>query len=158
MIKLKIIFICLGNYCRSPMAEAIFNHIAQKEGTSDRFEVSSAGTKNWDVGLPPDYRTRNILAEHKIYLDPDKRAQLITDQEIHQADYLIAMTKRIANDLGNRSNVFLLMDFVKNATSNDIPDPYPTDTFPQAFQMIEQGIKAFYAYLIDTQKNSAVAK
>lgn len=147
MDKIKIIFVCLGNYCRSPMAEAIFKDLARSDGTLNRFEVSSAGTKDWDVGLRPDYRTRQILADHGIPLDPGKRAQQINAKELKTADYLVVMSERVAKELGNPDNVFLLLDFVDETDDKDIPDPYPTDTFPEAYELINNGVSAFYNYL-----------
>lgn len=131
------------------MAEAIFKDIARRDGTLELFGVSSAGTKNWDIGLQPDFRARQVLAEANITLDPGKRAQMISDLQRQDADYVIAMTERIAQELGEHENVFLLMDFVEDAPMRDIPDPYPTDTFPEAFQLINCGVKSFYAYLKD---------
>ena len=145
--KIKIIFICLGNYCRSPMAEAIFKDLAHRDGTLAHFDVSSAGTKDWDVGLRPDYRTRQILVDHEIPLDPGKRAQMISESEINKADYLIAMSVRVAKELGYKDNVYLLLDFVDEIDDKDIPDPYPTDTFSEAFELIHLGVQALYKYL-----------
>ncbi len=140
-------FVCLGNYCRSPMAEAILKTLARRGGHLHQLDISSAGTRAWDLGLRPDHRTQRLLNQHNYLLDPEKRAQLITLQDIEAADYLIAMSQRVADELGGGENVQLLMDFVKGAEVKDIPDPYPTDTFPQAFVLIEKGVKAFYAYL-----------
>lgn len=147
MDKIKIVFVCLGNYCRSPMAEAIFNRLAEADSHANDFLVSSAGTKDWDIGLRPDHRAKDILEKNGYPLSPEKRAQMITKKQIQEADYVIAMTKSIADELGNGENVHLLLDFSTNITSKDIPDPYPTNTFPQAFHQIEEGVKAFYAYL-----------
>lgn len=148
MDRIKIIFVCLGNYCRSPMAEAIFNTQAEANGCADLFQVSSAGTKDWDIGLRPDPRAQRLLGEHGYPLSPNKRAQMITRDEIRQADYVIAMTERVADELGSGENVSLLLDYAADMPTKDIPDPYPTDTFPEAFDLIEHGVRAFYAYLI----------
>jgi len=148
MDQIKVIFVCLGNYCRSPMAEAIFNAQAEADGCAHLFQVSSAGTKDWDIGLRPDARTHNLLEDHGYPLSPHKRAQMITQKEIHHADYLIAMTRRVANELGGGENVSLLLDFAEDMPVKNIPDPYPTDTFPEAFSLIERGVRAFYAFLI----------
>lgn len=148
--KIEIVFVCLGNYCRSPMAEAIFNKLAEEDGLSSQFSTSSAGTKNWDIGLRPDQRTLALLEENNYPLSNEKRAQMITKEEIRDADYLIAMTQRIADELGNGENVHLLLDFSGTMPLKDIPDPYPTNTFPQAFSLIEKGVKDFYAYLKQT--------
>jgi protein-tyrosine phosphatase len=147
MNKIKLIFVCLGNYCRSPMAEAIFKNLALRDGNLDHFDVSSAGTKNWDVGLRPDYRTLQILSDHNISLDPGKRAQMITEKDKQNADYIIAMSERVENDLGSQNNIYLLLDFVDSIDDKNIPDPYPTDTFPEAFESIHQGVEAFYEYI-----------
>ncbi len=147
MSKIQIIFVCLGNYCRSPMAEAIFKELARSDGLLNHFEVLSRGTKNWDVGFRPDHRALQILKNHHYPLEKTKRAQQITPQEIHQADYLIAMSQRVADELGHPENTHLLMAFVEDAESLDIPDPYPTDTFLESFLLIEQGVKDFYKTL-----------
>ena len=129
------------------MAEAIFKHLAARDGLQTNVEVSSAGTKDWDVGLPPDPRTRKLLSKHGYPLDPGKRARKITQTEIDDADFLVVMSKRIAQELNSPQNVVLLMDFTENSKGMDIPDPYPTDSFPQAFQMILEGVNALYDHL-----------
>ena len=129
------------------MAEAIFNELALRDGTLHRFQVSSAGTKDWDVGSRPDYRTEQILHEHNYPLDPNKRARQITESDINDADFLIAMSQRVASELGERENMSLLMDFVEGCHGVDVPDPYPTNTFLQAFDMILRGVGALYDFL-----------
>ena len=147
MSKIKIIFVCLGNYCRSPMAEAIFKEHARSEGVLDHFDIMSRGTNDWDIVLRPDPRTQRILKLHHYPLDETKRAEKITPHEIQIADYLIAMSQRVADELAHEENTHLLMSFVENPKSLDIPDPYPSDTFPEAFILIEQGVKAFLKIL-----------
>lgn len=147
MDKIKIIFVCLANYCRSPMAEGVFTTLVARDGYETAFEISSAGTKDWDVGLRPDSRGLRLLAQHGYHLIPYKRAQMITADEIRDSDYVIAMSQRVADELGNGENVHLLLDFVPDLPTKDIPDPYPNDTFPEAFNLIKHGVKAFYASL-----------
>ncbi len=142
--KLKIVFVCLGNYCRSPMAEAIFKHLAHEDDILDQFDISSAGTKDWDIGMRPDRRSQRLLQNNGYPLDPDKRARQITPDEIKEADYLIAMSESVAEELRDGKNVFLLMNFDEKTDVKNIPDPYPSNSFPQAFALIEQGTKAFY--------------
>ena len=72
---------------------------------------------------------------------------MITADGILNADYVIAMSQRVAVELGNGPNVHLLLDFAPDMPIKDIHDPYPTDTFPQAFTLIEQGVIAFYRHL-----------
>jgi len=126
------------------MAEAVFKQLARSDGLLDHFDVSSRGTKNWDVGLRPDPRTIQILQDNNYPLKSTKRAAQITPIEIQTADYLIAMSQQVAEELNHPVNTHLLMAFGDNAETLDIPDPYPTDTFPEAFKLIEMGIKDFY--------------
>ncbi|MDT8273311.1 MAG: hypothetical protein RRA35_08970, partial [Desulfomonilia bacterium] len=95
----------------------------------------------------PDHRALQILKNHHYPLEKTKRAQQITPQEIQQADYLIAMSQRVADELGYPENTHLLMGFVENAESLDIPDPYPSDTFLESFLLIEHGVKDLYTTL-----------
>lgn len=119
----------------------------QNEGIEKYFQVSSAGTKNWNIGLRPDQRAQKICAKYGYHISPHKRSQKISSDEIKNSDYLIAMDRRIADELGNGKNVHLLLDFVEDIINKDIQDPYPTDTFPEAFYLIEQGVKDFYKFL-----------
>ncbi len=144
---ISLIFVCLGNYCRSPMAEAIFNKLAKEACLSEMFEVSSAGTRDWDVGLRPDPRSQELLRKNNYPLDPQKRARKITPQEIRETDLLIAMTQRVARELGQGENVSLLMSYIPETEELDIPDPYPTDTFPESFALIEKGVFALIKVL-----------
>jgi len=130
------------------MAEAIFKQLAERDGVQNKFEVSSAGTKDWDIGLRPDPRTQKLLLKHGYSLDPGKRATMITRSEIKNADFLNVMSNRIAQELGYREYVMLLMDYTENSRGMDIPDPYPTDSFPHAFQMIQEGVRGFYNQLV----------
>jgi protein-tyrosine phosphatase len=127
------------------MAEAIFKELARSEGILDHFDIASRGTKNWDIGLRPDPRTIKILQDHHYPLETTKRAKKITLNEIQTADFLIAMSQRVAEELNHPENTHLLMAFVDTAETLDIPDPYPTDTFPEAFKLIEEGVKDFYS-------------
>ena len=135
------------------MAEAIFKSLANQDGLAECFEVTSAGTKDWDIGLRPDHRTQRQLSEHGYPLDPNKRARKIMQSEIANADYLIVMSRRVAGEIGERPNVFLLMDFVEGMEGNDVPDPYPNNTFPQAFNLIQRGVTAFYGNLKGKLRN-----
>jgi protein-tyrosine phosphatase len=129
------------------MAEAVFKQLARSDGLTDHFDVSSRGTKNWDVGLRPDPRTIQVLQDHHYPLESTKRAEQITPNEIQTADYLITMSQRVAEELNHPENTHLLMAFVENAQNLDIPDPYPTDTFPEAYKMIKEGVKALYYFI-----------
>lgn len=129
------------------MAEGILTTLTAQDHCQDLYEISSAGTKDWDVGLRPDSRSLRLLDQHGYHLSADKCARKITADELLNVEYIIAMSQRVANKLGNGDNVHLLLDYVPDISAKDIPDPYPTDTFPQAFTLIERGVKALYQHL-----------
>lgn len=121
-------FVCLGNICRSPMAEGIFRHLVEQEGLADRIEVRSAGTERWNVGNPPHRGTQEVLRRRGIDFS-SMRASLLKREEIERADYLIAMDQNNVEEIqdiaGRRSvdRLYKLMDFVPNAETQEVPGP-----------------------------------
>lgn len=140
-------FVCLGNICRSPMAEGIFRHLVEQEGLAARIEVRSAGTEKWNVGNPPHRGTQEVLRRRGIDFSA-MRASLLKREEIERADYLIAMDQNNVEEIldiaGRRSvdRLHKLMDFVPNAEAQDVPDPYYTGNFAQTEWLVEAGTRA----------------
>ncbi|MEZ6317889.1 MAG: low molecular weight protein-tyrosine-phosphatase [Phycisphaerales bacterium] len=102
-----VLFVCLGNICRSPLAEGIFIHIARERGVLDRFRVDSAGTGGWHVGNPPDPRSVAVARKHGIELP--SRARTFDDglRESERFEWLIAMDRENEADMlarGARAN------------------------------------------------------
>ena len=94
---IHILFVCLGNICRSPMAEAIFREKVKKEGLADRIKVDSAGTGDWHIGKPPHQGTREILKAKRIS-DEGLFARQIKASDLNEFDYIIAMdTENVKN-------------------------------------------------------------
>ena len=94
---IHILFVCLGNICRSPMAEAIFREKVKKEGLADRIHVDSAGTGDWHIGKPPHQGTREILKANGIS-DEGLFARQIKTNDLNEYDYIIAMdTENVKN-------------------------------------------------------------
>jgi protein-tyrosine phosphatase len=129
--KIRVLFFCLGNICRSPLAEALFRHHAAERGLSDRFHIESAGTSAYHVGQQPDPGSRRVARE-RLNLDiSDQRAQQLVDHHFVEFDYLVAM------DRSNRRNalrlayadpdkILLLRDYEPDPDQRgaDVPDPY----------------------------------
>lgn len=127
---MKVLFVCLGNICRSPTAEAVFRHLVEKASLSDRIEIDSAGTGDWHVGELADPRTRHAAKRRGI--EVDGRARQVKRADFTRFDYLVAM------DASNRRNlvamapneelaskVHLFRDFdPKSPRGSDVPDPY----------------------------------
>src|SRR5579872_463576 len=123
---IRVLFVCLGNICRSPMAEAVFNHLVRLAGLDDRIEADSAGTGHWHVGQPPHSGTRRILAQQGIAYDG--RARLLVREDLDRFDYIVAMDRDNLEDIralgSGRAKVASLMDYAQQAGARDVPDPY----------------------------------
>ena len=154
---IKILFICHGNICRSPMAEFILKDMVQKRGLADMFTISSAATSTeeiWNgVGNPVYPPARSELAKHGISCD-GKRAVQVTKQDYEKYDYLICMD---TNNLRNLSRIIgadrdkkvsLLLDYADRA-GESIADPWYTGNFQITYRDIVQGCEGFIEYLLE---------
>ncbi|WP_186576788.1 low molecular weight protein-tyrosine-phosphatase [Aquibacillus kalidii] len=146
---IKVLFICLGNICRSPMAEAIFRDLVKKEGLSDEVIVDSAGIGDWHVGSAPHQGTRNLLDNLSISYQGISARQ-VTDKDWEDFNYIIAMDEKNINDLNAIRNqhgevvVKRLMEFVANPKEENVPDPYFTNNFEYTYELVSQGCKELF--------------
>ncbi len=140
----KVLFVCLGNICRSPMAEAIFRHLVKERGLDRVIAVDSAGTGSWHVGEPPHEGTRRILNENDIDYS-NIRARQVERRDLEEFDYIIAMDAANLNDLrrlaGSNSSAVIarLLDFVPDREKDDVPDPYYTGNFVEVYHLVRSG-------------------
>ncbi|MGO2660447.1 low molecular weight protein-tyrosine-phosphatase [Mycetocola reblochoni] len=145
--RFGIAFVCAGNICRSPMAEAIFQHQVSTAGLQDHVAVRSAGIGDWHVGEPPDHRTLEALTRHGYPL-LGRRAQQFDPAWFPDLDLVVALDsshERALRDWApsesDRSKVATLLSFdPAQAASRDVPDPYYRDdaAFEQVLGMIEE--------------------
>ncbi|MGG0655248.1 low molecular weight protein-tyrosine-phosphatase [Rummeliibacillus pycnus] len=144
-MKIGVLFVCLGNICRSPMAEAIFRNLVEAQGKTDQFDIDSAGTGDWHIGDGPHQGTVQKLAEHNISTDGMFSRQ-IKQEDYDRFDYIVCMDdSNIKNALpmlghDESTKVFRLLDLIKDP--KDVPDPYFTGDFEETYQLCLEGCKA----------------
>ncbi len=125
----RVLFVCLGNICRSPLAEALFNQLLTERGLADQIQCDSAGTGDWHVGEPPDPRTLAVARQYRVPIE--HRGRQFVPANFTAYDYIVVM------DASNRSNVlaqlppnttaehvFLMRQFDDKPSQQDVPDPY----------------------------------
>ena len=140
----RVLFVCLGNICRSPTAEGVFRKVVESRGLDAGFEIDSAGTGDWHIGAPPDRRARDAAARRGIDLSGLRARQTgATDMAVF--DYIIAMDRDNYADLQrtagaqHQHKVHLFLDLSPNTELDEVPDPYygGEQGFDQALDLIE---------------------
>lgn len=137
--KIKVMFVCLGNICRSPMAEMVFANLVKEKGLSQQFEVQSSGTGAWHQGERPHPGTIQILRENNIPVDPRKRAQQIKNNVFQDFDYIVAMDSSNKQNLKRIGNATLLLDEIPGGKYKDVPDPYYEQNFDFVYELVTEG-------------------
>ena len=152
MKKISVLFVCLGNICRSPAAEAIFINLLEKNGLTDAFIVDSAGTGSWHVGKKADSRMRFAAERRDIKIS--SRARQITSKDFENFNYILAMDDSNFQNIQNLKNRTSSSDFasikkIQNFRSvfNDleVPDPYfgGDEGFDHVLDILEDSVSGF---------------
>ncbi len=147
---IKIMFVCHGNICRSPMAEFVLKDMIKNRGLSDRFIVSSSATSTEEIGSPVHRGTKKKLAEYGISAD-GKYAVQLRKSDYEKYDYIIAMDslniRNIMRIIGEDTNrkVSRLLDFSENP--RDIADPWYTGNFDETYNDVKEGCEALLKYI-----------
>jgi protein-tyrosine phosphatase len=145
-----VLFVCLGNICRSPTAEAVFRAAAQRAGIASRLTIDSAGTGEWHVGNPPDYRAIAHGAKRGYDLTP-LRARQIAPDDFTRFNWILAMDHAILDELSRlrpttyAGHLGLFLDLAPDLERRDVPDPYDkgADAFETVLDLIESASAAF---------------
>lgn len=150
--RITVLFVCSGNICRSPMAEAVFARLVDRAGLTDRFEIASAGTGDWHVGESPHHGTLGALRRHSVPPIAGKRAQTITPALLARADYLIAMDAGHVHELrafGRHTDgkVSRLLDYAPGVAARDVPDPYYSGAYEEVYQLVEAGARGLLDHI-----------
>ncbi|MCS6836447.1 MAG: low molecular weight phosphotyrosine protein phosphatase [Anaerolineae bacterium] len=147
---IRVLIVCLGNICRSPMAENVLRHLVAEAGLSAQISVDSAGTANYHVGELAHKRTRGLLADHAIPYSGTARQ--LTKDDLASFDYVLAMDADNLTDVQRlrsahtRAKIGLFLDDAYQASLVDVryvPDPYYTDRYEETFELVMKGSRAF---------------
>ena len=148
---IKVLFVCHGNICRSPMAEFVMKEIVRRADKSDQFYIASAATSTEEIGNDIHYVTRKKLKEEGIPFT-SKAARQIQKKDYDAYDYLIGMDEanirnmiRICNG-DSKNKIFALLDFTERKGS--IADPWYTGNFDDTYRDVVEGCNALFAYVV----------
>ena len=156
MDKTSVLFVCLGNICRSPAAEAIFQNLIYEKGISNQFFVDSAGTGSWHVGKKADSRMRFAAKQRNINIR--SIARQIKEDDFREFKYILVMDISNFNnviDLKNRvkgsdfAKILKIQDFASIFNEKEVPDPYfgGDDGFDNVLDILEDSVSCFLDYI-----------
>jgi protein-tyrosine phosphatase len=160
-MTINILFVCLGNICRSPLAEATFQQLIEERGLTSQFACDSVATHNYHPGQLPDYRARRVAADHGIMLT--HKARKLASEDFAHFDYIMAMDESIFEEIQVQSHrstgfdlpedrLFMFRTFDSDITTTlDVPDPYYEDitAFEDVFEMVKRCNENLLDYLIE---------
>ena len=156
---MKVLFVCMGNICRSPTAEGVFRKLAMESGLSGQLEIDSAGTHGFHAGRPPDSRSIEHAARRGYDLTA-LRAREVVPADFERFDYVIAMDENNVEHLNafcpdhHLKKVRLLLEYARDGKRSEVPDPYqgnPKD-FERVLDLIEQGCRGLVDHLIEERR------
>ena len=150
----RVLFVCLGNICRSPTAEGVLRGLVERRGLAGAIEIDSAGTGSWHVGEGADGRMRRAAEARGYRLE--SRARQVRAEDLERFDLVLAMDRDNLADLealngGARPNVRLFSDFLPAGSPPDVPDPYfgGEAGFDRVIDLIERGAPAILDALLE---------
>ncbi len=153
-MAVKVLFVCMGNICRSPTAHGVFQHLVTQAGLQRAIYVDSAGTGDWHVGRPPDKRAAQAAKQRGYDLSP-LRARQFSAEDLQVFDYILAMDQENLQGIlalksqPQRGHVGLFLQFAKNAEYQEVPDPYygGSKGFERVLDLIESASHGLLEHL-----------
>ncbi len=155
MTPTSVLFVCLGNICRSPTAEGVFRALVESRGLAGSVNIDSAGTSNWHIGERPDPRAIEAASKRGIDLT-GLRGRQATSQDFSEFDYIIAMDhenyanlSRLATP-GQQEKLYLFLEFAEGASEVEVPDPYfgSAGGFPHVLDLIENASQGLLDHIV----------
>ncbi len=148
MKDVKILFVCMGNICRSPTAHGVFKHLVRAENLDDKIEIDSAGTHAYHVGESPDRRATEAALKNRVDLSYI-RARKVNDDDFEYYDYILAMDRDNLSDLQQacpeefQHKLHLFLDFAPEVSQKEVPDPYygGIKGFENVFNLVHKASK-----------------
>lgn len=154
MNRVSVVFVCLGNICRSPTAEGVFGSLVKSRGLEEFIYIDSAGTSNWHIGEPPDPRATEAARARGIDLSA-LRGRQATASDFSEFDYVIAMDDDNYTNLSRLANpdqqhkLHLFLDFASGVVEREVPDPYYGGGFPHVFDLIENASEGLLNHIVE---------
>lgn len=152
-LKNKVLFVCMGNICRSPTAEGAFRSIVEKNSKSQYFEIDSAGTHAYHIGNSPDQRSQQAAMDHGVDLST-QRARQVHESDFYYYDYIIAMDSDNLERLKSiqpsesHSKIELMLNYSKEHYGASVPDPYYEGKFDEVFEMLYSACTSFFESIV----------
>lgn len=156
--RIRVLFVCMGNICRSPLAESIFRHLTRERGVEDRFEIDSAGTSGYHAGDPPDRRSVATARARGVTVSGASRPLFARD--LHDFDYIIVMdaenlsnVDRLRATAGGGARVHRLREWDPERSDLDVPDPYYGGSrgFEEVHDIVERSCAALLEDLLENE-------
>ena len=146
----SVLFVCLGNICRSPTAEGVFRDLVEREGLGDKIRIDSAGTHAYHIGEPPDGRAQSEAKSRGIDIS-GLRGRQANAGDFKAFDYVLAMDRSNHQNLmsicpmGEETRLRMFLDFAPEVGRKEVPDPYYEGGFDRVYDMIEQAAQGLLA-------------
>ncbi|WP_036485295.1 low molecular weight protein-tyrosine-phosphatase [Myxosarcina sp. GI1] len=154
----KLLFVCLGNICRSPSAENIMNHLIEKSGLENKISCDSAGTSGYHIGAPPDSRMSAAAKQKGLQLQGHSRK--LKPSDLQQFDLILAMDRENYQDIlyldregKYEHKIYLMCDFAENHSEREVPDPYygGSEGFEWVVDLLFDACEGLLNYVVNSE-------
>ncbi len=149
---MKILMVCLGNICRSPLAQGILE--AQVKRNRLDWKIDSAGTSGWHAGEKPDSRAIAMAKQNGINIS-NQRSRILTAEDFYQFDFILAMDQKNYSNILSvcpshelASKVHLILEFAGNSSVGEVPDPYYDGGFQHVFNLLDEACAGFISGMV----------